>query len=262
MSDAVLYSVHERVALITLNRPDNRNSMTNEVLDGFTAAARRAAADRDLRAVVLTGSGKCFSAGADFKAQVQREDATAMKLPHERSFAMYEPFLEVLAIEVPVIAALNGHTVGGGFGLSLLCDLRLAARHGKYGANFCRLGIGPGMAITYTLPRVVGAQRAAELLYTGRMFEGDEAVEIGYALRSLPQDAVLPESLTLARAIALSAPQAVRQTKAMLRRALADDPRSHAAVESYTQAETLAMSDAREGIAALLEKRDPVFTGR
>ena len=262
MSDAVLYAVHERVALITLNRPDNRNSMTNEVLDGFTVAAKRAAADRDLRCVVLTGSGKCFSAGADFKAQLQREDAASTKLPHERSFAMYEPFLEVLAIEVPVIAALNGHTVGGGFGLSLLCDLRLAAKHGKYGANFCRLGLGPGMAITYTLPRVVGAQRAAELLFTARMFDGDEAVSIGYALRSLPHDDVLPESLSMARAVATNAPHAVRQTKAMLRRALGDDPRPHAAIEAYAQAETITMSDAREGVTALLEKRDPLFTGR
>ena len=262
MSDAVLYALHEHVALITLSRPENRNSMTSEVLDGFAAAARRAAADRGVRCVVVTGAGKYFSAGADFKSQLQREDAESVKLPHERSFAMYEPFLALLDVEVPVIGALNGHAVGGGFGLSLVCDLRLAASGAKYGANFCRLGLGPGMAITYTLPRVVGAQRAAELLFTGRLFEGDEAVSLGYALRSLPADDVLTESLALARAIAASAPHAVRQTKAMLRQALGYEPRAHSALEAYAQAETIDTADAREGVAALLEKREPVFTGR
>lgn len=262
MSDAVLYAVHDRIALLTLNRPDNRNSMTSELLDGFTAAIRRAASDRDVRCVVVTGNGKCFSAGADFKSQVQREDAASVKLPHERSYAMYEPFLELLHVEVPVIGALNGHTVGGGFGLSLLCDIRLAAKDAKYGANFCRLGLGPGMAITYTLPRVVGAQRAAELLFTGRLFGGEEGVALGYALGAMPAEHVLHESLLMARRIAANAPQAVRQTKAMLRLALGYEPRGHSMLEAYTQAETLDTADAREGVAALLEKREPVFTGR
>jgi len=262
MSDAVLYAVHERVAVITLNRPDNRNSMTSELLDGFATAAKRAAVDRDVRCVVVTGAGKFFSAGADFKSQIQRDDDGPAKLPHERSFAMYEPFLELVNVEVPVIGALNGHTVGGGFGLSLVCDIRLAAKDAKYGANFCRLGLAPGMSITYTLPRIVGPQRAAELLFTGRLFDGDEAVALGYAARSFAAAEVLSESLAMARAIAANAPHAVRQTKVLLRRALGFDPRAHAALEAYAQAETVATEDAREGIAALLDKREPTFTGR
>jgi enoyl-CoA hydratase/carnithine racemase len=261
MTDAVLYEVQEHVALLTLNRPENRNSMTSELLDGFAAAARRAAHARDVRCVVVTGAGRFFSAGADFRSQIQREDAHAA-LPHERSYAMYEPFLTLLDVGVPVIGALNGHAVGGGFGLSLVCDLRLAADDAKYGANFCRLGLAPGMSITYTLPRVVGPQRAAELLYTGRLFEGPEAVALGYALRSLPAAAVLPEALAMARTIAANAPGAVRATKAMLRRGSGWDPRPHAALEAFAQAETVATEDAREGVAALLGKREPVFTGR
>src|SRR5690606_16807219 len=103
---------------------------------------------------------------------------TTRKLqPHERSYAMYEPFLSVLDIEVPVIAALNGHAVGGGFGLALVCDLRIAAREARYGANFARLGLHAGMAISYLLPRIIGPVRAAELLFTGRLIDGREAEE-------------------------------------------------------------------------------------
>src|ERR1700690_4656656 len=107
--------------------------MTPDLLDAFARAARRAAADPQLRCVVITGSGNTFSAGADFKSGLQTSDA--LLLPHARSFAMYEPFLHVLDIRVPVIGALNGHAIGGGFGLSLVCDVRLCAEDGKYGAN-------------------------------------------------------------------------------------------------------------------------------
>src|SRR5687767_4177373 len=113
--------------------------MTPELLDAFAVASAAARDDGEVRAVVVTGTGGYFSAGADFKSNVQR--GAGHQLPHERSFAMYEPFLSLLDIEVPVIAAMNGHAVGGGFGLALLCDIRIAARAAKVGANFCRLGL-------------------------------------------------------------------------------------------------------------------------
>jgi enoyl-CoA hydratase/carnithine racemase len=257
---AVTYRRDGAVGVIAMNRPDNRNSMTAELLDAFAAASAAARADGEARCVVVVGSGSCFSAGADFKAQVQRgPDA---RLPHERSYAMYEPFLSVLDIEVPVVAALNGHAVGGGFGLSLLCDIRLACRSSKYGANFCRLGLSPGLAIGYLLPRLAGASRAAELLYTGRLMSGDELVEIGLASRALPADDVLPAALDLAREIAASAPLAVRATKRMLRDGLGWDVRRAAWREAFAQAATVATSDFAEGVAALLEKREPRFGGR
>src|ERR1700690_3808239 len=164
MSDAaVLYSSADHIATITLNRPDNRNSMTPEVLDAFALASERARADRELRCVVVTGSGACFSSGADFKSSLQRTNGA----PHERSYAMYEPFLSLLDVEVPIIGALNGHTVGGGFGLALVCDVRIGALDAKYGSNFVRLGLAPGMAISYLLPRIIGLARANELLLAG-----------------------------------------------------------------------------------------------
>lgn len=252
------------IGVITLDRPDNRNSMTPELLAAFAAAVACARADRDARCIVITSSATgpraCFSAGADFRAAVQLEGAGP--LPHQRSFAMYEPFLAVLDLEVPVIGALNGHAVGGGFGLALMCDLRIASTWARYGANFVRLGIHPGMAITYLLPRLVGAAAAAELLFTGRLVDGAEAQRLGLASRAVPGDEVLPAAMQLARDIAANAPLAVRLTKRSLRRGLEWDPRGAALHEALVQAETLETEDAAHGIESLLGKQTPKFTGR
>ncbi len=262
MADAVRYQLTGDVGVITLDRPDNRNSMTPELLDAFAIASAAARADRAARCVVVTGTGACFSAGADFKSVLQRDDGAHPRGADERSYAMYVPFLSLLDIEVPVIAACNGHAVGGGFGLSLICDIRIGARAAKYGANFCKLGLAPGMAISYLLPRLVGVSRASELLFTGRLVDGDEAERIGLLSAAVDAADVLPRAMELAASIAASAPQAVRMTKAALYRGLDWDPRGHARHEALAQAHTVGSADAAEGIAALLEKRSPRFTGR
>nr|HEX4316870.1 enoyl-CoA hydratase/isomerase family protein [Kofleriaceae bacterium] len=259
-SDAVRFEVVDgAIGVITLARPDNRNSMTPELLDAFSACTAEARARRDLRCVVVAGSGSSFCAGADFKATLQRD---AQALASQRSYAMYEPFLSVLDLEVPVIGALTGHAVGGGFGLALACDLRIAAQDAKYGANFVKLGLAPGMAISYLLPRLIGVARANELLFTGRLVDGREAVTLGIANRAVAGSDVLGEALALARTIAGNAPLAVRATKAAMRRGLALTVREAAMAEAFAQAETVVTADAAEGIAALLAKRPPAFTGR
>ncbi len=259
--DAVLYASADGVGEITLNRPENRNSMTEDVLEGLQAAIEKLRADGDLRCVIITGRGRSFCAGADFKSGAQRGGEGLA--PHERSMAMYEPFLGVLEIEVPVIAAMQGHAVGGGLGLAIVCDLRVANESARYGANFTRLGLHPGMATTYILPRLVGLPRAAEWLFTGRLMSGAEAAEAGLANYACSgPDAVLEKARELAREIASAAPLAVRWTKKSLYRGIDWDPRSAAEFEAHAQSRTLETSDAKEGIAALLEKRDPVFQGR
>jgi enoyl-CoA hydratase/carnithine racemase len=175
---------------------------------------------------------------------------------------LYEPFLSLLDLEVPILGALNGHAIGGGFGLALVCDLRIAALEAKYGANFVALGLAPGMAITHLLPRLVGVARASELLFTGRLVDGVEAERLGIVNRAVPSAQVLEETLALARAVAANAPFAVRATKAALRRSMTLDARAAARAEAVDQAASLATEDAREGMSALLEKRKPAFTGR
>lgn len=261
MSDAVLLEERDDgIGIITLNRPDNRNSMTPELLDCFEAVTQRVCKNLALRAVVLTGSGNCFSAGADFRSALQRGDDR--RLSHERSLTMYEPFLSVLDIEVPVIGALNGHAVGGGFGLALVCDIRIASRRHKYGANFARIGLHPGLGVSYLLPRLIGLSRASELLYTGRLVRGDEAESMGLVSEACPDMEVLPRALKMAATIAQNAPVAVRLTKQSMRDMLGWDVHQGARQEAYAQAVTLGMSDAQEGMEALLEKREPSFTGK
>jgi enoyl-CoA hydratase/carnithine racemase len=259
--EAVLYERHGHVAVITLNRPDNRNSMTPELFAAFEATVDRVRGDGEVRCVVLTGRGRCFSSGADFKSQIQ-SDAGGATLSHERSYAMYMPFLKVLDIEVPVIGALNGHAVGGGFGLSLVCDLRIGNRGSKYGANFARLGLSSGMGISYILPRLVGPARASELMLTGRLVLGDEAEAMGLVNRAVETDEVLPVAMEMAQAIAKSAPIAVRFIKKSLYEGLGWEVRRAAFQEAMAQAITIDTEDVQEGIAALLEKREPVFHGR
>ena len=255
---AVQFTASGSIGVITLHRPDNRNSMTPELLDAFVAATAAARA-ADLRCLVVTGTGSCFSSGADFKSVVQRDHD--QRPPNERSYAMYEPFLGLLDVEVPVIGALNGHSVGGGFGLALLCDLRIGARDAKYGANFVKLGLAPGMAISYLLPRLIGLARANELLFTGRLVDGAEAAQLGILNRAVAAGDVLDQAMALAREIAGNAPIAVRATKRAIQRGLELQIRDAARLEAYAQAESVQTADAREGIAALLAKRPPTFTG-
>ena len=258
---AVLYDVEAGVATVTLNRPENRNSMTADVLAGFGDAVERLRRAREVRAVIFTGRGKSFCAGADFRSGRGGEEG-AFRLPHEQAFAMYAPFLSVLDIEVPTIAAMNGHAIGGGLGLALVCDLRIANRDAKYGANFARLGFHSGMAISYLLPRIVGVPAAADLLFSARIITGAEAEKIGLVRAAMAAEEVAAESARRAREIASCAPLAVRLMKRSLYQGMSWDPRRAAESEAWAQSATLSTDDAREGIAALLEKREPKFTGR
>jgi len=260
----VLVEVEAGVATITLNRPENRNSMTPDLMAAFRAAVAGAAADRALRAVVLTGRGASFCAGADFRgaSPVPGERPDAELPDYERLYATYQPFLEVFDLPMPVVAALNGHAVGGGFGLALVCDLRVANRDARYGANFARLGFHSGMAISHLLPRIVGVPVAADLLFTGRLVSGAEAAAIGLVHEAVAPDEVLAAARAKARAIAACAPEAVRLMKRALYRGAGWDPRAAARAEAFAQAATMRSEDAREGIRALLEKREPRFTGR
>ncbi len=234
--------------------------MTPELLDTFAEQIEVARQDASIRSLVLTGTGRCFSAGADLRTSLQRDDQAAPG--PDASYAMYEPFLRVLDVPVPVVAALNGHTVGGGFGLALLADIRVANREAKYGANFARLGIHSGLGISYVLPKLVGPAHASELLFSGSLILGDEAERIGLVSHAVAPDRVLDKALEIARAIAGSAPAAVQAMKASIRLGLGWEIRKAARAEAKLQAESLQSEDAKEGIRAILDKREPEFQGR
>ncbi len=259
---AVLYELSDHVATLTLNRPDNRNSMTPDLLAGLAEAVEGVRADADVRCVVVTGRGKSFCAGADFKQSRDDDDADAYRAPHDRAYALYAPFLSLLDIEVPVIAAMQGHAIGGGLGLAVVCDLRVANREARYGANFVRLGLHPGMSTTYLLPRLMGVPRAVEFLLTGRIVSGSEAAEAGLVHYAVAPQEVLPRARALAEEIASAAPLAVRWTKRSIYQGLDWNPPRAARHEALVQSRSMETQDFREGVAALLGRRSPKFHGR
>ncbi len=255
----VLYEAKDKIGQITLNRPENRNHMDHEVLPAFKEVIEQVKSNRDLRCLIITGSGSSFCAGADLKSSFQDKEDVFM---HELLMGVYKPFLEVGDLEIPTIAAMNGHAIGGGLGLSLMCDIRVANKTAKYGANFARLGLHSGMAISYILPRLVGLPKANELLFTGRIITGEDAAAIGLVNYAVNQSDVLDKALTLSEEIADSAPVAVRMMKRSIYRGLCWNSVKAAEVEALCQARTFETEDAKEGITALLEGRKPDFYGR
>ena len=175
---------------------------------------------------------------------------------------IYRPFLNILDVKVPTIAAMNGHAIGGGFGLALVCDIRIAENRSKYGANFARLGLHTGMAVSYMLPRIIGLPKANELLFTGRLIDGKTAVDIGLVNYALAENEISEKAWELAREIASCAPVAVRMIKRSIQKGFDWNPSGAAEWEAHCQSRTFEMDDTREGISALLEKREPVFTGK
>ena len=170
-------------------------------------------------------------------------------------------YLAVRELPCPTLAAVNGAAIGAGLCVALACDVRVAAREARLGLNFTRLGIHPGMRATWTLPRLVGPARAAELLFTGRLFDGAEAERMGVVNRVVERRRVLDETLALAAEIAASAPLAVRGAKQALARTLESDLPGQLAFEAEQQSLNYESADLVEGLAAAREKRDPEFHG-
>jgi enoyl-CoA hydratase len=257
------------VAVITFDDPSRMNAMTEAMGRALAEAARSLAEDERVRAVVLTGAGRAFSAGGDLgmiESMAREASAEPGEASRERHRAFmrrfYELYLSVRSLPQPTIAAVNGHAVGAGCCVALACDLRVVAREAKLSLNFARLGIHPGMAATWTLPRLVGPAMAAELLFTGRAVEGEEAHRLGLANRAVAAERVLEEARALAADAAASAPLAVRGIK----RALAHTERASLAeqldFEASEQALCYASRDLAEGLSAARERRPPRFEGR
>jgi enoyl-CoA hydratase len=261
-----LVEIEERdtgVALVTLNDPDRRNAMTSAMGTALADAFATLAEDHALRCAVLTGAGSAFSAGGDL-AMLEEHARRAREEDFDASTEMrafYDRFLSVRDLPVPVVAAVNGHAIGAGACVALACDLVVIAEEARFGLNFARIGIHPGMGGSWLLPRLAGRQRAAELLYTGRLATGAEAAAYGLALEALPAERVLPRAREIAGEVAGSAPQVVRQLKQSLRdtwdRALIQQLDTEAAY----QAENYATDDVVEGLAAVRERRTPRFRG-
>jgi len=249
-NDALVASVGEdHVATIELSSPPN-NFFSLDQIGGVADALELLDEDDGCRAAVLGAAGKHFCAGADFAGR--------------RSYTtddLYAAAVRIFRTQTPVVAAVQGAAIGGGLGLALSADFRVAAPEARFSANFARLGFHHGFGLSVTLPRLVGEQTAAELLYTGRRVKGDEAVELGLADRLADLDSLRDVAHGLAREIAISAPLAVRSIRATLRGDLADRVEAATAHEAAEQERLRRTADFVEGNAAMSERRAPRFTG-
>src|SRR3954469_3303814 len=252
---------HDGVALITLDNPDMRNAMSDEMTSSWVTAIDALAADPSLRAVVVTGEGSAFCSGGNTSWIASEPDATVDDL-RSRMLPFYRAWLSIRSLEVPTIAALNGAAIGAGLCLALACDLRYAATGAKLGVPFVKLGMHAGMGGTYLLPEVVGEAQARDLLLTGRVVDADEALRIGLVSRVLDPATFLDDVLEIAVGIAATAPIASRLTKLALLDGGHADLETALQWEAMAQPITLATEDLQEGIRASRDKRAPEFRGR
>lgn len=248
-------------ARLTLNRPDQLNAMTPDMGREMEAAVAEINDTPEARVTVVRGAGRAFCAGGNLQALAQEAGlpGDGPGLGDPRRF--YEAFLSVRKLKSPTVAAINGHAIGAGLCLALACDLRVMHNKAKVGMTFVKLGIHPGMAATWTLPRLVGPARAAEILYTGRIINAREALEIGLVNR-ISGDTFDHDVDSLVHEIAGSGPLAVRALKETLAQSATFTIEEAISREARAQADTFKSEDAGEGITAAMEKRTPDFKGR
>jgi enoyl-CoA hydratase/carnithine racemase len=251
----------EGVVLLTLDNPDRRNAMSDQMTSSWVAAVDGIAGDPSVRAVVVTGAGTAFCSGGDTGWIASEPDAGVDRL-RSRMIAFYRAWLSIRRLEVPTIAAINGPAIGAGLCVALACDLRYASTSARLGAPFVKLGMHPGMAATHLLPDVVGDAHARDLLLTGRIVDAEESLRLGMVSRVLPEETFLDEVLETAAGIAANAPIPTRYTTLALRDGGHRDFESAVQWEALAQPITLATADLQEGIAAARERRPARFTGR
>lgn len=258
VADGLLVDIDGAVATLTLDRPAALNALDVPLKSALLDALVSIGADRAIRAVILTGTGRAFCAGQDL---AERDDPAAAPLDVELR-ERYHPIVRALrAMDQPVIAALNGVAAGAGASLAFACDLRIAADSARFVLAFGRIGLVPDSGATWFLPRLLGSARAAEVALLGDPLDADDALRLGLVTRVVPGDALLDEARAMADRLAAGAPGALAATKHALDRSWSIDLDAALEEEARSQGIAGASADHAEGLAAFREKRPPRFTG-
>jgi len=250
-------SLAGHVATLEIDRPPN-NHTTPEMIAGLADALEEFDRNPACRAIVLAARGKHFCAGADLSSRPQ---GAGVPRHAGSGQTLYEEAARLMRTRKPIIAAVHGAAIGAGLGLAVIADFRVTCKEARWSANFARMGFHPGFGLSATLPALIGRQKAALMMYTGRRLDGEEALAIGLADVLVPQPEVRAAAHALAEEIAASAPLAVMSIRQTLRR---DLPNLFAAAterEFTEQASHRLSADYAEGVLAMKERRTPRFTG-
>jgi enoyl-CoA hydratase/carnithine racemase len=255
---AVLIETKDRICTITFNQPDKLNAMNDVMAEEFRTAIHKIRMDPEPKVLILTGAGRAFSAGGNLEKMRGNVGSNPAKRKKE-SFAFYNSFLRIMDLEIPTIAAINGHAIGAGACVSLACDMRIAATDSKIGFTFAKIGLHPGMGAEYFLTRMIGRARTFELLMTGDILPAEEAFRIGLVNHLVPPEKLMEKALELAGKIAAMPVLPIRMLKesidAATRNTLAETLHREAAYQSLCYMTT----DIAEGIDAAREKRPSSF---
>ena len=247
------------IAIVTLNRPEVLNAFSIEMREGLAITFENLAKDASVRAVVITGAGRAFSAGGDIKGWGDLKDENRMKTI--LGFA-HRAIKAITSLEKPVIAMVNGDAVGGGCNLALACDMVIASENARFGEVFVRIGLGPDWGGAYFLPRLVGMAKAKELLFTGKIISAREALEMGLINEVVPTDKLEERVMKLAETLSQSATRAIGMTKVFLHKVWQMDLKEALEYEALMQSALVETEDHREAVKAFLNKTKPVFRGR
>jgi len=253
------------IVILTLDEPKTRNALTDAgMLEGLLSALDRAETDPATRVIILTGAGASFSSGGNVKAMGRYfgiNDPSHVRTRQKYRHGIQQLPLKLERMEVPVVAAVNGHAIGAGLDLALLCDIRVAADTAQFAESFVRVGIIPGDGGAWLLPRIVGFAKASELALTGEMIDAAEALRIGLISRVVAPGALMDCAMEMARKIAPHSPHAVRMTRRLLREAGRMTLEQTLELSAAYQALAHSTDDHAEAVDAMLEKRAPVYRG-
>jgi len=258
MGKNILLENKDGIMILTISREEALNALNKEAIEEFDEALDAIKADKDVRALIITGAGRSFVAGADIAHQSTFDINAGREWGRKGSAILRK--LELF--EIPTIAAVNGFALGGGCELALACDLVVASKKAKFGQPEVSLGITAGFSGTQRLPRKIGVTRAKELLYTGKMIDGTEAERIGLANKVTEPEDMMQAAIDLAKECIKNAPIALKYTKACIDRGIQTDIDTGIAIENELFAMCYATEDQKEGMKAFLEKRPAEFKNK